>query len=124
MKPLTTTEQLLLLKVGEHSKGNEITGAKIANAIGLKHRSTGKEGADLRSIINSVRRKGYPVCANGKGYFWPRNQDEIMDYQESLQNRLDKIQEAYDGIELALEVSRRQPPLGMIEQLSKDVREV
>lgn len=124
MNPLTTTEQLLLMEVGKHSKGNEITGAKIANAIGLKQRQTGKEGADLRSLINSVRRKGYPVCANGKGYYWPANQTEIMDYQESLQNRLEKIKEAYDGIDLALEVSRRQPPLGMIEQLYKDVREV
>lgn len=124
MQPLTTTEQLLLLEVSRHSHGNEITGAKIANAIGLKPRSTGKQGADLRSIINAVRRKGYPVCANGKGYFWPTNQDEIMDYQESLQKRLDKIQEAYDGIELARQVSNNQPPLGLIETLHKNVREI
>lgn len=124
MQPLTDTEKLVLIEIGSHNKGNEITGAKIANAIGLKKRDTGKEGADLRSIINRVRRKGYPVCANGKGYYWPRNQTEIMDYQESLQNRLEKIQEAYDGIDMALEVSRNQPPLGMIEQLFKNVREV
>lgn len=124
MKPLTSNEQLLLVTVGSHHKGDEITGAKIANSIGLKQRSTGKEGADLRSLINSVRRKGYPVCANGRGYYWPKNQDEIMDYQQSLQERIHRMQEAYDGIEHALEVSQRQPPLGMIEQLHKDVREV
>lgn len=121
---LTSTEQLVLIEIGTHYKGNEVTGTKVANAIGLKPRDTGKEGADLRSIVNALRRKGYPVCANGRGYFWPRNQTEILDYQESLQKRLAKIQEAYDGIELALQVSQRQPPLGLIESLHKNVREI
>jgi hypothetical protein len=121
---LTTTEQLVLVTISTHSKGNEITGTKVANSVGLKPRDTGKEGADLRSIINALRRKGYPVCANGKGYFWPKNQDEILDYQESLSKRLDKIKEAYDGIQLAMEVSRNQPPLGLVESLHKNMREI
>lgn len=121
---LTSTEQLVLVTIGQHRKGNEITGTKVANSVGLKQRTTGKEGADLRGIINSLRRKGYPVCANGRGYFWPQDQTEILDYQESLLKRLEKIREAYDGIELAMQVSKNQPPLGIIESLQTNVREI
>jgi len=124
MKPLTSIEELLLLEVSNHRKGSEITGAKMANSIGLKLRLTGKEGADLRSIINSVRRKGYPVCAGGKGYYWPANQDEIMDYQQSLKYRIEKMQEAYDGIDVARELMNNQLPLGIIQTLHKNVREI
>lgn len=121
---LTTLEQLVLVTIGQHHRGNEITGTKVANSVGLKPRDSGKEGADLRGIVNALRRKGYPVCANGKGYYWPKDTTEVMDYQETLKARLDKIKEAYDGIEMALQVSKQQPPLGMIESLQKNVREI
>lgn len=79
-------------------KGNEITGKNIANKIGLRPRGTGKDGADMRSIINALRKKGYPICANTKGYYYPTSKQEIYEYVESLRARIRKEQEALDGI--------------------------
>ena len=121
---MTETQKLVLLEVSRHPKGDEITGAKLANSVDLKPRDTGKEGADLRSVINALRRSGYPVCANSKGYYWPKDQTEMLDYQESLRHRIDQMQEAYDGIEHARQLMGTQPPLGMVEQLHKNVREI
>jgi len=124
MQNLTITETLVLNTIARRSLGNEITGAKVANAIGLKPRQTGKEGADLRGVINSLRRKGYPVCANGKGYYWPQSSTEILDYQATLQHRLERIQEAYDGIEHALKLTGLQPPLTLVKEIMENVREI
>jgi hypothetical protein len=108
--------------IGAHQKGNEVTGKDIANMIGLWPRSSGKDGADMRSIINALRRKGYPICANGNGYFWPKDRTEIEEYAESLRGRIRKEQEALYGIAEGLdawdhEPSRRNPPppLDLIE---------
>jgi len=121
-KKLTDLQYAALQVIGTHQKGNEITGKDIANMIGLKPRSTGKEGADMRSIINALRRKGYPICANGSGYYWPKETTEIKDYIESLEGRIQKEKEALAGTMMGLEEweanpeSRTPPPpLDLIE---------
>ena len=95
---LTEIQESALRVIGTHRRGTEVTGKDIANMIGLKPRSTGKEGADMRSIINALRKKGYPVCANGKGYYWPADRGEIVDYIQSLEGRIRKEQEALTGM--------------------------
>jgi len=95
---LTELQKSALNFVRFHYRGNEITGRDIAMQIGLRPRDTGKEGADLRSIINALRKRGYPVCANGKGYFYPKSKKEICEYVESLRGRIKKEQEALDGL--------------------------
>lgn len=83
-------------------KGNEVTGKEVANRIGLVPRDTGKEGADFRSIVNALRRKGYPICANGKGYYYPETKAEVEEYAASLEGRIRKEQEALDGIRIGI----------------------
>lgn len=104
--------------VRAHWKGNEITGKAIANAIGLRQRSTGKEGADMRSVINACRKKGLPICANGKGYYWPRNRQEITEYIHSLEGRIRKEEEALNGMKTALDTWEQTPQLHKIDESS------
>lgn len=75
-----------------------VTGRDIANRIGLRPRSSGKEGADMRSIIHALRIKGFPICANGDGYFWARTSVELNDFIRSFQARVDDQQRAIDGM--------------------------
>lgn len=123
MIDLTDLQQNTLRLVGAHQKGNEITGKEIANTIGLKPRSTGKEGADMRSIINALRRKGYPICANGNGYFWPGSRAEIEEYIASLEGRIRKEQEALTGTRQGL-AAWDESPASRIPPLPLDVIEV
>lgn len=111
MIDLTQLQENTLRTIGTHRKGNEITGKEIANMIGLRPRDTGKEGADMRSIINALRRKGYPICANGNGYFWPADRGEIMEYIESLEGRIRKEQEALAGTRQGLAAWDTTPEL-------------
>lgn len=75
-----------------------ITGKDLANAIGLKKRVSGKEGADMRQIINALRDKSYPICANTRGYFYPRSSRELSEYINSLQLRVNEMQKSIEGL--------------------------
>lgn len=95
---LTTLQEDTLRLIRGRGVNSPITGREVASAIGLKERKSGKDGADLRSIINALRVKGYPICATGEGYWWPETDVELNGYIESFQGRIDDQQRACDGI--------------------------
>jgi len=103
--------------------GGKITGKQIAMKVGLKIRDTGKEGADLRAIVNALRRKGYPICADSNGYWYANNTGELVDYIASLQGRIDKETEALNGLKSILDnnnfipkgIKEPMPPMFMVE---------
>ena len=109
MRDLTDMQRAALELISIQRKGSEVTGRNVANAIGLRHRESGKEGADMRAVINALRRKGYPICANGKGYYYPKDRAEIQEYMESLSGRIQKAQEALDGMKAALPIWESTP---------------
>lgn len=54
----------------------------------------------MRSIINALRVKGYPICANGIGYYWPATPKELDDFIASFQGRINDQQKACSGMRL------------------------
>jgi biotin operon repressor len=80
-------------------KDKPIRGCELSTAIDIKDKD-GKEGANLRSVINSLRDKGFPICANGDGYYYPENPQELEEYIESFQRRIDQQQEACDNLKI------------------------
>ncbi len=95
---LTEIQRKTLVEISHCTKASKLTGKQIANKIGLKERKSGKEGADMRSVINALRGKGFPICADGEGYFWPQTSQELSQFVSSLQGRIDKQQLACDGL--------------------------
>ena len=93
---LLQTEALECIK--KHPKSNPITGAKLAAEINLEPRDTGKDGADMRSVINALRTKGKPICAGARGYFWPKDYAELNQYIDEFQRRIDDQQKAINGL--------------------------
>ena len=116
MKELTDLQRRALTLVQVRPKGREITGKEIANLIGLRPRDTGKEGADLRSVVNALRKKGYPICANGSGYYYPETKKQIEEYIDSLRGRIRKEQEALDGIRDGIVEWERWPKHRLIDE--------
>jgi hypothetical protein len=102
---LTSLQEQAWILIQHSRKGSEITGKSIANAIGLKPRSSGKDGADMRSIIHALRVKGYPICANGKGYYTANGILEVDEYADSLEARINDMETALDGIRHARPLS-------------------
>ena len=98
MKDLTYIQKKVLEIVSQHPRYSPITGKQVADKIGLKDRDSGKEGADMRSVIHALRIKGYPICANGKGYWYARTAEELSKYIFGFQGRVDKEQAAIDGL--------------------------
>lgn len=98
MKKLTQLQRDTLDVIIRHPKSNPITGKNVANRIGLKERDTGKEGADMRSIINALRKKGYPICAGGRGYYYADHWSEVIEYAQSLKGRIEKMEESVAGL--------------------------
>lgn len=51
----------------------------------------------IRKIINHLCHYRMPnICATSKGYFLPKDQQEMEDYLYSLKNRIDAITARYD----------------------------
>lgn len=101
---MTELQQSTLKVIEAHSKGDEITGKEVAMKIGLRPRDTGKEGADMRSVIHALRVKGYLICANTKGYFYATDINEAQETIESLEGRVKKQYEAIYGMRQGIEL--------------------
>ena len=118
-KELTELQAATLEAIKGRISGMKITGKELASAIGLKPRSPGKEGADMRRIIHALRVKGFPICASTEGYWWPISKEELQGYIESFQGRVDDQQAAVDGMRLGgkeFDIGRWAPGKYIVEE--------
>ena len=69
-------------------KSNAISGTKICSGFNnnTDHRI---QSVRLRKIINHLRNEGEPICSCSKGYFYPSNNQELLDTCISIQQRVD-----------------------------------
>jgi len=93
--PLTDLEQKALDIIRERHAGKEVTGGQLSLILGVKDKD-GKAGANMRSVINTLRDKGKVVCANSRGYYYPRTVEELAEYVDQFQNRINEQQRACD----------------------------
>lgn len=98
MNKLTILQEKTLKVVKQVSKLKPMTAKRIAFIISLKE-SPGKEGANMRSIIHALRVKGYPICANGKGYYYAQTSTELSAYIVSLGARIMQMEQASKGLQ-------------------------
>jgi len=91
--PLTKLQEDVLAIIKDCHLGSEITGGQLSAKLGVKDRD-GKTGANMRSVVNSLRDKGRVICANSKGYYYPISVEELEEYAAQFQNRIDEQQAA------------------------------
>lgn len=103
---LTPLQEKTLKVVKEVNKKMPLTAKQITNIIGLKE-DFSKEGANMRSIIHALRVKGYPICANGRGYYYARTSTELSEYIVSLNARIMKTEEASRGLSKGFDKVKR-----------------
>lgn len=100
----TTLTQLqhyaLKILIQDSTESAPITGTNLSKRLSLKQK-TGAEGANLRQIIHTLRVKGFPVCATGRGYFYARTQGQLSKFITQLQGRLLSQEETLSGLKAA-----------------------
>jgi hypothetical protein len=57
--------------------------------------------ADIRAMINFLRRSRKPIGSASNGYFWAVNPQELESTIDHLSDRLNGIQSAYNGLKNA-----------------------
>lgn len=100
--PLTETQTKILEFISNRGKNNPITSYQLSNQAGIKDKDW-KLGSNLRSVINTLRDKGYPICASNEGYYYPQNKEELKQFIESFKNRILQQQLAVNSLEEKLD---------------------
>ena len=82
---------LEIKKILENHKGksNAISSGEIARQLGLKQEDTHVEPRQY--ILEVIIKYKLPVAGTGKGYYLIANKNELEEYQESLDSRIEKI---------------------------------
>lgn len=100
MNQITPLQQrVLTILLSDTNEKRAITGMNIFKRIGLAafgNRTV--PGADMRQIIHALRVKGYPICANSRGYFYARTEESLSKFIVKLQSRLQSQEEALNGL--------------------------
>jgi translation initiation factor 1 (eIF-1/SUI1) len=104
MKPTLTPEETVIANkiLGRLQKYHRTyKDARTSTMIidGLKKTGVEINGQTFRKIINVLRKKGYPICSKGRGYWYSANLKEVIDQRNSLMKRVRKIMEAVDGLD-------------------------
>lgn len=94
MEKYTIAETML-----HEGEGNAIAGSELAAVLGCDIR-------DITLRIEDERRRGYPICANTKGYFMPANADELQIYCNRLHRRAAELYKTRQSLLKALEAYR------------------
>ena len=72
------------------------SGAELERALGLS-------GTDLRRLVNRLRRKGFPIASDRRGYFYAATAGEVYGTIRQLRQMSDGLEKAIAGLEHALE---------------------
>lgn len=93
-----TPLQLKVLEVlmKDTSAKMPITGLNISRRLGLVSKRL--PGSDMRSVIHALRVKGLPICANGRGYFYARTNEELSKFIVSMEERILAQEYALKGL--------------------------
>lgn len=56
----------------------------------------------IRDIVNTLRCEGHPICSDEGGYYYASNRQEVMSSIRQLNSRIDRIEEAKEGLTQSL----------------------
>ena len=77
------------------ASGNVYTGKQLS-------RFTGLHDADVRRVIHDLRCDGVAVCSCRRGYYLPRDKEEIQKTIASLERHIKQITDAVEGLKRGL----------------------
>jgi len=95
---MTELQQEVLTIIKGRDSSNPITGAEIIVRCRGYQEDNKKKGANMRSIINALRKKDCPICSSGNGYFYPRTPFEVDKTIGSIEGRIASMKQVIAGL--------------------------
>jgi hypothetical protein len=84
---LSRIKEIMAIHIG---RKNAISSGEIARILGLKEEDTHAEPRYY--ILESMKKYRIPIAAGGKGYYLIENEIELERYLNSLNNRIQEIE--------------------------------
>ena len=96
-------EYLMKYRVGE---ANAVTSRELERIFHLR-------GAEVRKLVNRLRRKGFPVCSYAQGYYYAETEEELTHTVRQLLSRSREITAAAIGMMKAFPQYRNDGQLSL-----------
>lgn len=92
-----TLEELCIIQIEKATKSEPVK-AKVLRF--LYGRGTGDwvHTRRIQEVIRELRLKGFPICANGDGYYYPTGQSELTKYIETVKGRVKELSTCLDAL--------------------------
>lgn len=71
------------------------------------------KGKELRNLVNVLRQEGVPICSDGNGYYYAKDEQEIRTTIKHMKNRIAGISAAINGLQQCLsgkDAPKPKPP--------------
>ena len=82
-------------------RDNQISSGKIGPEIGIHEDATHVQVRNL--ILEAIEKLRLPIGGSNRGYYLIKDEDELRQYTESMDKRINKMQRRKDLIEEAFE---------------------
>lgn len=102
-----TIHEYVLASAERGTIDEPIPASKIVGWMKIRNVQTNVSVRAIQEAVHELRKMGYPICANGRGYYWPADAEELNDFVKKMKKRTKAIciataglQKAYDKIYL------------------------
>lgn len=86
---------LAYLKKHHRGQANAVFSKELERIFDLKNR-------EIRLIVNNLRHDGHPICSSGDGYYYARDETEVLRAIHNLNSRIKNITKAKNGLAKSL----------------------
>lgn len=94
----TEIHEYVLASAERGTSEKPIPASKIVKWMKMRNLNTRASVRAIQDAVHELRKEGYPICANGRGYYWPADADELNDFVKKMQKRARAIHVATAGL--------------------------
>jgi len=90
-------EEICIISIETATKENPVKAKTLRQIYGDKT----KEWVHIRRVqeaVQSLRLRGFPICANAEGYYWPGSSLELVNYIDGIKQRVSELNKMLEAV--------------------------
>lgn len=90
-------EEICIISIENATKENPVK----AKTLRQFYCNETKEWVNIRRVqeaVQSLRMRGFPICANGEGYYWPGSTVELFNYIDGIKQRVSELNKMLEAV--------------------------
>lgn len=90
-------EEICIINIENATKENPVKAKTLRQLYGDQT----KEWVHVRRVqeaVQSLRMRGFPICANGEGYYWPGSNAELDKYIDGIKSRIAELSKMLEAV--------------------------